>query len=696
MQNHNRKQSQSSKELVRRLTDRLLKIKAYKEEQSLGDQVDVRGLYKNAEYRRDFLLDTIESSDPKLSKMAKEAYAIDKEIQRMKAKKFEDRDEIVMNETSGSGYSSRNGGEQIHASHENEVLRKARVQEEEASLYNVLSESHPAQKHDQMLAKREHPKTTAHKSSEGHAEEHLHDEHDEEGAGGAQVKNLLTYGIIAALVLLLVLAITGEEEEGHEGGHGEHAKEEVSERASEMEGHHPGVSGLEPGGIESVPFSPEASGMQVASLPAILPVSELDPTAKEVLRIHGSHAVDDELMPLMVINYLKSRGATDIKYIGVNQHDHIVQAQLPESMVPVAIEIESHESSNAFEELGEDHASIGIVGRPITESEVAVLLDRYGNLHSPAGEHIIGMDGLAIIVNRSNPVRALTMEQVAGLFSGGISDWSLIGGRPGPVNIHVRDKRYGTWETFKNLVLDRHNQRLASNHRTFKTDAELSDSVAADSGGVGFVRLPYVRSTRALSIADAETTVPIIPTYFNVETEEYPLSRRIFMYTSPRQHQKLIDEIIYFAASPDGQAVVQETEFIPQTIYKKKPLPLEHATPEYNEITEDAERLSLNFHFLPGLIDLDTKGIQDIPRVAQFLEKDHAREVLLIGFTDSQGGAEKNQKLSVKRAQVVAQRLREYGLTNSTVEGLGESMPIADNNTEFGRNRNRRVEVWVR
>ncbi len=199
-----------------------------------------------------------------------------------------------------------------------------------------------------------------------------------------------------------------------------------------------------------------------------------------------------------------------------------------------------------------------------------------------------------------------------------------------------------------------------------------------------------------MSIAAAASPEPITPTYFHVDTEEYPLSRRIFMYTSPREHQKLIDEIVYFAASPEGQEVVKASEFIPQIIYKKKPLPLEHAISAYNEITADVERLSLNFHFLPGLIDLDTKGIQDIPRLAKFIDAHSAKEILLIGFTDNQGKKARNQQLSFKRAEVVAQRLREYGINNSSVKGLGESMPIADNNTEFGRNRNRRVEVWVR
>ena len=687
MSNHNRNQttgnkSYSSKDLVRRLTDRLLKIKAYKEEMSIGDQVDVRGLYKNADYRREFLLDMMESGDPNLRKMAKEAYTIDREIQRLSARKMADREEVLMDQSAGSVHSDRERVDSAVAQHQ-----------DESNLYNVLSEAHPVQKHDQMLAKRQSPKMTEdNMHDEDHAEEDTHATGDEVEAHGGHKQHLLVFGIIAALVLLLVLVVTGEDEEGGEGEHAKHA-EEMTEKGSEMGAHSGG--GVKPGVAESVPAGAQ-EGRLLAQLPALLPLSAFDPTAKEVLRIHGSHAVDEKLMPMLVVNYLESNGATDIKYIGVNPHDKIIQAQLPNQRVPVAIEIESHDSSTAFSDLEENIASIGVAGRPVTESEIAMLLDRYGNLHSPAGEHIIGMDGLAIIVNRSNPVRSLTMEQVAGLFSGGISDWSQVGGPPGPVNIHVRDEKYGTWDTFKYLVLDRHNQRLANTHRLFGSDDELSDSVAADAGGIGFVRMAHVRSTKALSIADAASTVAIMPTHFNVETEEYPLSRRIYMYSSPRQHQKLIDDFVYFVASPEGQAVVEESDFIPQEIYKKKPLSQDHATPEYHDVTKDAERLSLNFHFLPGLIDLDNKGIHDLPRLANFLAAHPSREVLLLGFTDSQGKEQRNQKLSVKRAEVVAQRLREYGVAYSSIKGLGENMPIADNNTEFGRNRNRRVEVWVR
>ncbi len=720
MRNHNRDQTAEnqdypSKELIHRLTDRLLKIKAYKEKKSIGDQIDVRGLFKNADYRRDFLLEMMESGDPKLRQLAKNAFAIDREIQRTSAVHIARKEEVVIDESSGSILPPRKIHEAIFARHKekdfqdepinrkraardapprnsgpemmvlNEVLSPETVHDEDSNLPNVMTEACPVQKYDQMIAKQEHTKVIDDLSDKGHEhqkEDSDGEDEDAEPVVGVQAQTLVTYGVIAALVLMLVLVGTASDEEG---GHEEMAEEVHSENMA--------PSSAQPWLSASAPAT--ETGM-LAKLPALLPLSALDPLAQDILRIHGSHAVEEELVPMLVTNFLTSKGATDIKYINVNPHDKILQGKLPNRKLPIAIEMESHESSEAFSDLDEDKASIGVAARPVTESEISILLDRYGNLHSPAGEHIIGLDGLAIIVNRSNPVESLTMEQVAGLFSGGISDWSQVGGGTGPVNIHVRDENAGTWDTFKYLVLDSKKQRLAATHKRFESDAQLSDSVASDAGGIGFVRLPYVRSTKPLPIADAASTKPIMPTHFNVETEEYPLSRRLYMYTSPRQHQRLIDELVYFVTSPEGQAVVEKTDFIPQRVYKIKPLPLEHATPDYQALTQDAERLSLNFYFLPGHIDLDAKGVTDIPRVANFLAAHPAKEVLLIGFTDNQGKKERNAGLSAKRAEVIARRFHEYGLSSTITTGLGESMPIANNDTEFGRHRNRRVEIWVK
>ena len=66
-----------------------------------------------------------------------------------------------------------------------------------------------------------------------------------------------------------------------------------------------------------------------------------------------------------------------------------------------------------------------------------------------------------------------------------------------------------------------------------------------------------------------------------------------------------------------------------------------------------------------------------------------------MGFSDSVGAKAKNNKLSKQRAKSVELALTSRGIPVLAVEGMGESLPIANNNTEDGRKRNRRVEVWL-
>ncbi len=63
---------------------------------------------------------------------------------------------------------------------------------------------------------------------------------------------------------------------------------------------------------------------------------------------------------------------------------------------------------------------------------------------SVAAEHVLGPDGVAIVVSRANPLESLTLDQVEGLFSGRISNWADLGGPSGPVHIYSRASSYGS------------------------------------------------------------------------------------------------------------------------------------------------------------------------------------------------------------------------------------------------------------
>jgi outer membrane protein OmpA-like peptidoglycan-associated protein len=102
------------------------------------------------------------------------------------------------------------------------------------------------------------------------------------------------------------------------------------------------------------------------------------------------------------------------------------------------------------------------------------------------------------------------------------------------------------------------------------------------------------------------------------------------------------------------------------------------------------------------LFDFDRYTLKDgalltLNDISDVLKRVSHRRLSVEGHTDSIGKVVYNKELSSKRAQAVADELRKNGVTGSgmTVRGLGEGYPVATNNSEAGRSRNRRVEIII-
>jgi len=122
------------------------------------------------------------------------------------------------------------------------------------------------------------------------------------------------------------------------------------------------------------------------------------------------------------------------------------------------------------------------------------------------------------------------------------------------------------------------------------------------------------------------------------------------------------------------------------------------APAEYKRMTEGAERLSLNLRFRRGGKDLDNKARLDLDCVVNFITdlKFTGQNILLFGFADDGIGNEVNLELSKERAQLVAEQFKRRGLTPFVVTGFGDSIPVASSLTEEGKEKNRRVELWLK
>lgn len=95
--------------------------------------------------------------------------------------------------------------------------------------------------------------------------------------------------------------------------------------------------------------------------------------------------------------------------------------------------------------------------------------------------------------------------------------------------------------------------------------------------------------------------------------------------------------------------------------------------------------------------ELRPEAMENLRQLAEIMGEDDNTELLIVGHTDSVGRESYNQNLSERRADSAADYIISKGIAAHRVdtEGRGENEPIADNDTEAGRQENRRVEVAI-
>jgi phosphate transport system substrate-binding protein len=408
-----------------------------------------------------------------------------------------------------------------------------------------------------------------------------------------------------------------------------------------------------------------------------------DSTRGAGLRLSGSNTIGADLAPALVEQFLRSRSAANVARSS-NGKRVTVSATLAGDTAPTAITIDAAGTSTAFTALAAGQCEIAMASRPIAPAERASLPD--------ARESVIGLDGIAVVVNPSSSVQSLDTDQLTRIFQGDARSWSDVGQPGGAIAVFARDANSGTWDTFRGLVLP--TSALRSDAQRFDSNEQLVAAVARTPGAIGFTSLSAARGAKVIAIGEPGVP-PIAPTAFTVATETYPLTRRLYLYTT--KPNMLGDALVAFAASPDGQAVVAKFGFVdlrPHSDDAPAAQECRGCTPEYKKATAGGQRMSTDFRFETGSTNLDSRGRGDVDRVATWIRSARARRVTLLGFADSQGTPSVNVSISLERARAVQRLLHDRGV-DADAQGFGDSMPVASNATLQGRERNRRVEVWV-
>lgn len=433
----------------------------------------------------------------------------------------------------------------------------------------------------------------------------------------------------------------------------------------------------------------------LALLSVLLPLPPALAADIATLRIHGSNTVGASLAPALLTEWLGQKGYHVTNKKEIAPEEHLISAQNDRGKL-IRIELHAHGSSTAFRDLAAGSAELGMASRPIKEEEIKKLAP-LGDMTRPDAEYVVALDGLSVIVNAQNPLRSIDKQRLKKIFSGEISRWSQLGIRGGRIHVYARDNKSGTYDTFKSLVLDKQHP-LVKTARRYESNARLSDDVAQDRNGIGFVGLAYVRRSKALAISDAGgAALPPLP--FNVSTEDYALARRLFLYLPEKNRTPLLDDFVRFAISAHAQPIVDQVGFVSQKIHAEAHTVPEQSPPEYRQLIRGAKRLSLNIRFRHGMVKLDNKAVHDVQRLAEFvkLPANNRRRIMLFGFADSNEALPyASFSLSVSRADSVADQFVKNHITPFVTRGYGAELPVASNMTDKGRKKNRRVEVWIK
>jgi len=176
-----------------------------------------------------------------------------------------------------------------------------------------------------------------------------------------------------------------------------------------------------------------------------------------------------------------------------------------------------------------------------------------------AKEVVIAYDALAIVVNPANPVSKLTKTQLAGIFTGKITNWKQVGGPDEKIVVYSRESSSGTYDFIKEHVMD--NRNYATTVLSMPATGAIIQSVKQTKGAIGYVGLAYLtKGVKALQVSyDGKHYAA--PSVANAKNKTYPIVRPLLYYYNVSEAKKVMP-FINFVLSQEGQNIVDKVGYI--------------------------------------------------------------------------------------------------------------------------------------
>ncbi len=437
------------------------------------------------------------------------------------------------------------------------------------------------------------------------------------------------------------------------------------------------------------------------------------------ISISGSSTMASVLMPALLEAFALSEGYAVVREDTEDRRFEYRLTSLSTGNLLAMFRFHASNADEGFADLLANEADIAMSLREIRPREAQLGYEAgLGDMTDANRSRVLALDGMAPIVAAGNSVASVSLNQLAYIFAGKISNWSDLGGPDAPITLHTMEAQGGFAQAVEDQLMKQAKLPFADGAKMHKRNMDLVAAVQRDPFAIGIASFSETGDAKVLTLR-GQCGFALTASRRTIKTEDFPLNAPMFLYFPARRLPKLARDFLAYTRGPAAQIVIRRAGFVDQSAEEisidaqgdrlanaiasaGKEIDLEQLQ-EMVETMAKMKRLSTSFRFQTGSTKLDAQSRSNVHQLARAIEAGRydARRLLFVGFSDGEGPATGNRQIAKKRAEVVkaavlaAAETADLEQLNMETHAFGEAMPMACDDSAWGRQVNRRVEIWV-
>ena len=421
------------------------------------------------------------------------------------------------------------------------------------------------------------------------------------------------------------------------------------------------------------------------------------------LRMAGAGRMADVLLPSLIDAYARDNSWT------VREDQIGFQVLRSDGSIEVEIELSIRSGRSAFDMFLAQYADVLMSVRELRVDEVGEAFERgLGQLNTARQGQILALDAFVPVTDASSDRRSIAMAELTNAISGNSEEFDFILAGEYESQLAGLEQRF----------LHPFNFTASENIEVLDKVESVREFVANTRGVLTVLPYNETGNTQSLTL-DGPCGLSSEATFLTLKTEDYPLTFPMFLYLPQRRLHPSEAAFLAWLRSPAAQLVIRRAGFVDLAAV---PISLQNQGDRIaNAITNAGleiplgelqrmvrilspqVRMSSTFRFEPGSTRLDGQSRSNIRQLAQAIRDGRfgGQKLMFVGFSDGRGPAAANRDLSAARAESVRRDIEAAlgGIIpiNVTIEteAFGEALPMACDDTIWGQQINRRVELWV-